>query len=273
MIHSYFIAGTDTGVGKTLVSAALLHKASQQGYATFGLKPVAAGCLGTPPTNSDALLLQRHSSQKLDYEWHNPVALKAAIAPHIAAEQENCSKLLELDALVQSCHNSLTKARQASGGSNTWQLIEGAGGWLVPLNRQHTLADLALSLSTPVILVVGLRLGCINHALLSAQAIQTKGLKLVGWVANSLSSDMKAEASNLEFLTQHFQQIGIQCLGAIPYQAELDFEESETRHQLPGTSIIAQVAQKLTLPGQPDSRTAVSRMHPDNRQGSQTQYT
>ena len=250
MIYRFFVAGTDTGVGKTLISSALLCKAGQQGYATFGLKPVAAGCIGEPPTNRDALLLQRHSSVQLDYDWHNPVALRAAIAPHIAAEQEGCAQSLQLPSLTERCENSLTKALETRGepGVDSWQLVEGAGGWMVPLNHQHTLADLALSLGTPVILVVGIRLGCINHALLSIQAIQSKGLKIAGWVANSLSPDMEAEKNNLEFLTQAMQNARVPLLGRVPYNPDLDIEESNTEHFLPTPADIERVAEFLTLP-------------------------
>lgn len=250
MIYRYFVTGTDTNVGKTVISAALLHKAGQQGYASFGLKPVAAGCVGTPLTNSDALLLQRHSSVQLPYEQHNPVALKAAIAPHIAAQNEGKAQNLELDNLGRQCEHSLMQAIEANPDQqrDNWQLIEGAGGWMVPLNHQHTLADLACQLSAPVILVVGIRLGCINHAMLTARAAHASGLKIAGWIANSLEPDMPSEADNLSYLTQAMQNARIPMLGHIPYHPSLALPESETEHHLPDANTIQMVADQLRLP-------------------------
>ncbi|MDP2547303.1 dethiobiotin synthase [Oceanobacter sp. 4_MG-2023] len=224
-----FITGTDTDVGKTLVSAALLAAATRAGYRTFGLKPVAAGCtwMASPDQpqqpqwcNDDALLLQRFSSVEQPYTSHNPVAFQAAIAPHIAARQEQ--RPLHLDQLTQVCINSLDNA-----GAN-FELIEGAGGWLVPINTSHSLADLAVAIDRSadrqpleVILVVGLRLGCINHALLSVEAIRARGLTLTGWIANSLNPSMVVEQDNLDYLTEVLSQQRIPLLDHVPYQSTL----------------------------------------------------
>jgi len=215
----YFITGTDTDAGKTLISSALLQKAQQRGLTTFGLKPVAAGCeLANGDNdkqwqNEDAQLLRQYSTEQQAYEVHNPIALQAAIAPHIAAEMENTS--LTKNSLLAACQPGLQTAAD-------FQLVEGAGGWLVPLNYDETLADFAGELHAEVILVVGLRLGCINHALLSARIIQNSGCNLVGWVANSLSENMEAQAGNLAFLKQWFDKQQISFLGHTPYIPGID---------------------------------------------------
>jgi len=229
MTQRYFITGTDTDAGKTLVSAAILAAARNAGYSTFGLKPVAAGCemMDGQLKNSDALLHQNFSHPPLDYSIHNPVTLEPPIAPHIAAEQ--IGQPLTLSGLKSACLTSLSHSEAEV------ELVEGAGGWLVPINHDETLADLAVSLGTEddqpelaVILVVGLRLGCINHAMLTLQSIQASGLKLAGWVANSLSPAMEVENANMDYLVGAFAKQNIPCLGHIPYFKELETELAET---------------------------------------------
>lgn len=202
---AFFITGTDTDVGKTLVASGLLAAARAQGLTTVGLKPVAAGCEKTDAglRNSDALLLQSVTSLPLVYEQINPVALGPAIAPHLAALREKRS--LSADRLAGFCRSSLHLA--------DFTLVEGAGGWRVPLNSRETLADLVRILQLPVVLVVGMRLGCINHALLTADAIRYDGLSLVGWAANILDADMPALDENIETLKQ---RIAAPCLGVVP---------------------------------------------------------
>jgi dethiobiotin synthetase len=203
----YFVTGTDTGVGKTQVTAALLLAAQAHGLRCLGVKPVAAGCVRTGGrlVNEDALLLQRCASLPAAYAAVNPVALEPAIAPHIAAERAGIVLYAEtLAALVRT---------QAASGAELL-LVEGAGGWLVPLNRTETMADLAVALAYPVILVVGMRLGCINHALLTAAAIRAAGLELAGWVANSVGPEMEALADNL--LTLETQLPALR-LGTVPF--------------------------------------------------------
>lgn len=201
MSYRFFVTGTDTDVGKTFVGCALLTYAQQKGFSTLGLKPVAAGCQQTAEglRNDDALKLQAASSISADYEAINPVQLEAAIAPHIAAEQAGQLDLLQV-ARLKSHVEQVLADRQPD-----FALVEGAGGWLVPLNSAseypETFADLAVALGYPVILVVALRLGCINHALLSCAAIEARGLKLAGWVANRPTAEvMAAEAENLATL-------------------------------------------------------------------------
>jgi dethiobiotin synthetase len=205
----YFVAGTDTGVGKTQVTAALLLTAQACGLRSLGLKPVAAGCVRRDERleNEDALLLQRCSSLPASYAAVNPVALEPAIAPHIAAERTGISlRAAELASKV--------RAQEASGAELL--LVEGAGGWLVPLNPTETMADLAVMLGYPVILVVGMRLGCINHALLSAAAIRAAGLELAGWVANCVTPEMDALADNIRTLELRLPALR---LGTVPFLA------------------------------------------------------
>lgn len=204
----YFIAGTDTGVGKTLVASALLTKAEQQGLSTAALKPVAAGCEQTPEglRNEDALALQRAITTPMSYEQINPVALEPAIAPHIAAQQ--AGKMLSVARLAGYCRGAL--------GQADFTLVEGAGGWRVPLNPGETLADLARELKLPVILVVGMRLGCLNHALLTAEAIRRDGLPLAGWVGSVIEPDMPCLKENLGTLGM---MLKAPCVGILPHLA------------------------------------------------------
>ena len=190
MTQSYFVTGTDTEVGKTAVACALLEAANQCGLKTAAIKPVAAGC-DDQGRNDDALQLQQAMSVAMPYEQVNPVALQAAIAPHIAAAREG--RTLQVSRLAGLCRGVML------GGADM-VLIEGAGGWRVPLGPRETLADLAKELRVGVILVVGMRLGCINHALLTAEAIARDGLHLAGWVANQPGERMKSHEENLDTL-------------------------------------------------------------------------
>lgn len=206
---AFFITGTDTNVGKTLVAAGLLVAAKKMNLTTAALKPVAAGCEKTEQglRNSDALLLQSVITQQLSYEQINPIALSSAIAPHIAAQQEKRS--LSADRLAGFCRGVLNSANVT--------LVEGAGGWRVPINPSETLADLARLLQTPVILVVGIRLGCLNHALLTFEAIVRDGLQVAGWVANCIDSEMPVLTENIESLRT---RLPVPCLGVVPFIKE-----------------------------------------------------
>ena len=190
MGRAWFVTGTDTEVGKTAISCALLKAAEAQGLRTAAIKPVAAGC-DAQGHNDDALQLIECMSESMDYAQVNPVALQAAIAPHIAAEQEGRS--MQAARLAGLCRGVML-------GSADFILIEGAGGWRVPINPRETLADVAVHLQLGVILVVGMRLGCINHALLSAEAIRRDGLTLAGWVANQPGERMNCHDENLDTL-------------------------------------------------------------------------
>jgi len=201
---SVFVTGTDTEVGKTFISVGLIELFKQQGLKAAGMKPIASGCEQTPEglRNDDAVALQQHANVELDYELINPYAFEPAIAPHIAAEQT----AINIDFNVLKLHYEQIQSQADV------VVVEGAGGWLVPLNDKQTLADLAVELNLPVILVVGIRLGCINHALLSVANIQQSGLPLLGWVANDLESSPQAEAM-VQTLQQH---INVPCLGVVP---------------------------------------------------------
>ncbi|MFA5676925.1 MAG: dethiobiotin synthase [Pseudomonas sp.] len=193
MSQRYFVTGTDTEIGKTTIAAGLLHAARMRGLSTAAVKPIAAGCTRTADglRNDDALTLQAECEPPLDYDVLNPVALEPAIAPHIAAVE--AGMLLTARQLANACQHVFERNADLT-------LVEGAGGWRVPLNDQQTLADLAIELGEPVILVVGLRLGCINHALLTAEAIAADGLRLAGWVANQVDPHMDRQQPNLDTL-------------------------------------------------------------------------
>ncbi len=195
----FFVTGTDTGVGKTHVTALLLRALAAEGKQVLGLKPVAAGCVdsGDGLRNDDALALMAASTVQLPYAQVNPVALVAPLSPHIAAARE--SRRVRVNQLSGLVRGAIMQARADV------TLVEGAGGWRVPLNDMETLADFARDLAVPVILVVGLRLGCLNHALLTAEAIRRDGLRLAGWVANAVDPHMEARAENIDTLRAALQ--------------------------------------------------------------------
>lgn len=202
---TFFVTGTDTGVGKTMVSAAILEAARAAGLRTLAMKPIASGCDETPDglRNEDALALQSAMTESLAYEVINPVALKPAIAPHVAAAQ--AGKAVTAQRLIGFCRGLQLRSADL-------MLIEGAGGWRVPLNERETYASLPRELGTPVILVVSLKLGCINHALLTAEAIRADGLVVAGWVANRAEAEtMSCEHETLDYLRSH---MAAPCLGA-----------------------------------------------------------
>ena len=206
----YFVTGTDTGVGKTVISAGLLALGGQAGLRTLAIKPVASGCERTDEglRNEDALHLQANITQSMSYDQINPVTLEPAIAPHVAAMQ--AGKPLSAERLAGFCRGVMMQPGDL-------MIVEGAGGWRVPLNERETYADLPRILELPVILVVDLRLGCINHAMLSAEAVRADGLRLAGWVANRCSQDpMSNEDETLAYLRGH---LGAPCLGVVPWLA------------------------------------------------------
>ncbi|MBA1242979.1 dethiobiotin synthase [Pseudomonas japonica] len=206
MKHAYFIAGTDTEVGKTTISAGLLQAARRNGWTTLGAKPVASGCDLTSGglRNSDALALMAESTLQLPYSAINPFAFEPAIAPHIAAQEA------EVALTVQAV---LPAMRRVLAQPVDFTLIEGAGGWRVPLAGQDNLSDLAIALGLPVILVVGVRLGCINHAVLTAEAIARDGLALAGWVANIIDPRTSRLEANLATLAE---RLPAPCIGQVP---------------------------------------------------------
>lgn len=207
----FFVTGTDTDAGKTCVSSGLLVKANQQGLRTIGLKPVSAGCEDTEQglANDDALKLQAAATQVLSYPEINPFAFELPIAPHIAAEQ--AGRKLSADRIAAMCRGSMMHPCD-------FLLVEGAGGWRVPLNARETFADIPRLLNMPVILVVGMKLGCINHALLTAEAIVRDGCELVGWVANTIDPHMSCFDENLATLTAKFNA---PLLGVVPHLSDV----------------------------------------------------
>jgi dethiobiotin synthetase len=208
--HSYFVTGTDTGVGKTAVTLGLMQVLQQQGKSVAAMKPVAAGCERTVAglRHADALQLQQQASVELDYELVNPCAFEPAIAPHIAAEQAGAT--IEIDKI-------LNKYKEIESYVDC-VLVEGAGGWLVPLNAHETLADLARLMGLDVIMVVGIRLGCLNHALLTADSIAAAGCTLTGWVANQLPSPPECVQENIKSLKS---RISSPLLGVLPVMQEV----------------------------------------------------
>lgn len=217
-----FVAGTDTGVGKTLVSCALLRQARLRGRTAAGYKPVASGCSRTAEglRNDDAVALLRESSPELAYAAINPVALEPAIAPHIAARQVG----LAIDPLA------LTGAYVALAQQHERVVVEGAGGWRVPLNAQLGFDDWVAARQWPVVLVVGLRLGCINHALLTADAIARR-TRLAGWVANVLPPEQPHWQENIETLRE---RLPAPLCGVVPLGAGID--AAATAIEVPGFS-------------------------------------
>lgn len=199
----YFVTGTDTGVGKTFIASALLRAARARGLTCVGYKPIAAGATLRDGTlqNEDALELIQAAGTQRDYADINPVVLRPAIAPHIALAQ--AGRVVTARQLAAACPDG-----------TAFTLVEGAGGWLVPLNERETLADVCAALGAKVILVIAMKLGCLNHALLTADAIEGAGLKLAGWVANCLGDPMPFLTENIDTLRQ---RLPAPCLGTVPH--------------------------------------------------------
>ena len=215
MRAAYFITGTDTGVGKTLVAGALVHAFAHQGYKSVGMKPVAAGCRSQQHTlvSADVELLKAASNMALPMAQHNPYAFAPAIAPHIAARQAGVEIRLQV---IQQAYQKLAAQAEVV-------IVEGVGGFRVPLSDSLDTADLAQGLALPVVLVVGMRLGCLNHALLTAEAIQARGLKLAAWAANQVDPGMAAFDENLHALSQ---RLTVPCLGVLPWMEITDFRDA-----------------------------------------------
>jgi dethiobiotin synthetase len=202
---SYFVTGTDTGVGKTLVSCALLHAFAAQGLRVVGMKPVSAGC-DDDDHNEDVKQLRAASNILAGYGQINPYNFFHPIAPHIAAR--NAGVRIEFARILTSFRELTSQADEV--------IVEGIGGFKVPLNEKQDSAELAQQFQLSVILVIGIRLGCLNHALLTADAITACGLKLAGWVANVLDADMPALRDNIVALEQ---RLDAPLLGVVEYQA------------------------------------------------------
>src|SRR5690348_2209361 len=201
-----FIAGTDTGIGKTFVACALLHALRDAGWRATGMKPVASGCERTPHglRNEDALALIAASDPQPDYAHCNPYAFEPAIAPHLAAVDANVE--VQLEPIASAYARLATQAECV--------VVEGVGGWMVPLSDSLDAGAIPRVLNLPVILVVGLRLGCINHARLSARAIQDGDCELLGWIGNTMDPAMERREDNIETLRR---VLPTPCLGVLPH--------------------------------------------------------
>jgi len=212
MKRGWFITGTDTGVGKTLVATGLLNSFARLDDRAIGMKPVASGCQATPAglRHDDAVALLNASSVQAEYPEVNPYAFAPAVAPHLAAQAAGVEISLEK---IRACFTRLCALADIV-------VVEGIGGWRVPLGRDITTVDLALSLNLPVILVVGMRLGCLNHALLTAESIRHSGLKPAGWVANQIDPAMERLQENIAALQE---RIPAPLLGVIPFNKAKSF--------------------------------------------------
>ena len=219
--RGYFITGTDTGVGKTLMACALLHGFARAGWRVVGMKPVAAGATRRDEglINDDVAALRAASTVDCELERVNPYCFEPAIAPHIAAAQAGIT--IDLNHIVRA------HARLAAQADRV--IVEGAGGFCVPLNRHEDSADLAQVLGLPVILVVGVRLGCLNHAVLTAQAIRAHELQLAGWIANRLDPAMPAVRENIAALAE---RLAAPCLGVVEFMAAPDPRQVAARLNL-----------------------------------------
>jgi dethiobiotin synthetase len=223
MSRGFFVTGTDTGVGKTLISAALVHGFAQRGFAVAGMKPVAAGCRSERGMllSEDVELLKMASNVPLPLHIINPFAFAPPLAPHIAAQQLGVR--IELAAIDEAF-------RQAAAATEIL-LVEGVGGFCVPVNDTQSMADVAVMLGCPVILVVGMRLGCLNHALLTVEAILARGLTLAGWIANCTGPDMPALGENMAALEM---RIPAPRLGTVPFQVRPDYATVSSRLEFGG---------------------------------------
>jgi len=218
VIERYYVTGTDTEVGKTVASTALLQAAGLLGRRTAGYKPVASGSEMTAEglRNSDALALQRNSVVSLDYDAVNPYTFAEPTSPHIVSADEQ--RPIEASVLSAGLRGLEAQA--------DWVLVEGAGGWFTPLSPTLTLADWVKMEQLPVILVVGVKLGCINHAVLTAQAVQQAGLRLAGWIANDVTPPGRRHA---EYLSTLQRMLPAPMLGEIPWLG--DAAESQSLGQ------------------------------------------
>ncbi|MFA3792527.1 dethiobiotin synthase [Aliiglaciecola sp. SL4] len=206
MTHSIFITGTDTDAGKTVIASAILQLAANKGLSTIGFKPVSAGCMQTAEglRNDDALALQKVSTKQLAYEQINPIAFADPVAPHLAAKR--------MDVTVDMQQINLAYQQLVNEKADLL-LTEGAGGWRLPISEGVFLSDFAIQHKLPVVLVVGMKLGCLNHALLTYQAICVDGLQVIGWVANQIDDQMLYLQDNIDSLKA---LIPAPCLGVVP---------------------------------------------------------
>ncbi len=206
-----FITGTDTDVGKTYVSKSLIHSLNNLGFNTLGMKPIASGCnnINGKLINDDALQLQNTSSIKLKYNKINPIAFEPPVAPNIAADKIN--QRIELSKLSHICKQTLNYKSDIT-------VIEGVGGWYVPINKTESMADFVIKNNLSVILVVGIKLGCLNHAILTYKAILDSKVPFLGWIANCIDPNCLEIEKNIETLKTWIKK---PCLDVINYKDEI----------------------------------------------------
>lgn len=222
-MSGYFVTGTDTGVGKTSISVALIRKLIQAGYKVAAMKPVASGCRQSEHglRNEDAELLISEASIVAPYEIVNPYAFEPKIAPHLAARDVGIKIELE----------TIRDKYEVLAGLADLVVVEGVGGWRVPLGKVINTEHMAKAINLPIILVVGMRLGCLNHALLTVQAIESSAMVLAGWVANLLDPEMDQVEANIDTLRNH---IAAPLLGQIPFLGNIQAGQFESYLDLSG---------------------------------------
>lgn len=221
-MKKFFVTGTDTGVGKTTASCALLAAGKARGLRTLAVKPVASGCSDTPGglRNDDALALMAAMTEVMAYEEVNPIALKEPQSPHLAALHAGRRlTIAQIGGLV----------RGAMSRRVDLAVVEGAGGWRVPISDREIMSDLPRALGLPVILVVGLRLGCLNHAILTTEAMARDGVRLAGWIGNVLDPELAALDGNIGTLKTI---LPMPCLGVLPWQPGATPDELATHLDL-----------------------------------------
>lgn len=219
MQKGFFIAGTDTEIGKTFTACALLHAARRAGYSALAMKPIAAG-VEADGENEDVRRLMANASVAAPRDWVNPYLYDPPIAPHVAAQE--AGRPIELPVILDAYAKLQPLAEVV--------IVEGVGGFRVPLGDQIEAADLAVQLGLPVILAVGVKLGCISHALLTAEAIRARGLTLAGWVANCVDPAMARREENIAALEA---RLAAPRLGTLPFQEQLNPAEAGALLRLP----------------------------------------
>ena len=221
MTVGYFVVGTDTGIGKTHASCALLHALARRHARVCGMKPIASGGVQAADgfTNEDSIAHRAASTVRVPPELDNPILLPEPLSPHLSAAR--AGRPISFDVVL----SAVAELRRRTDAL----VVEGAGGFLVPLSETQTGADLAVALRMPLVLVVGMRLGCLNHALLSAEAIRARGLVLAGWIANRVDPDFLCPEENLDYLRTH---LGAPLWADLPFSAHPDPRDDADRFTL-----------------------------------------
>jgi len=221
-MRNYFITGTDTDSGKTLITCALMVKMKEAGFSVNAMKPIAAGIsiLDEGNLNEDVVMLHRYASMEVDYRLMNPYLFEPAIAPHLAAK--DIGVVIESNIIKEAYEELLQQADVT--------LVEGAGGWLVPLSKDLDVGDMPTLLSLPVILVVGLKLGCINHTRLTINVMRSQGVEFSGWIGTQVEKNMSALQGNIDSLKEI---IDVPCLGIVPFDKNIDASKAAQYLTLP----------------------------------------